>query len=132
LEVFEGAGLDGDFGFGDCLRAFGGTGGGGIIFADDCDSDGGDLDLVSTLFGKGSSFIETSPSMTEESTSIISSTLATSLPLPLGTVFCLDRLGAGSTGMGSKGLAISFPTAPETLREVLPEVLAARSPGATS
>jgi hypothetical protein len=59
--------------------------------------------------------------------------LTTSLPLPLDTVPCLDRLGTGSTdiGSGSKGLTVSFPEPPGTLREGLPDVLGARSPGAT-
>ena len=132
----RGVGLSGDFWFGDCLRAFNGTGGGGIILADDCESDGGRFDFLSITFDQEPSFIETSPTMIDESTSMLSSigVVATSLPLSLDTGFCLDRLGAGSTEIGSEsnGLASSFSMAPETLRVVLPEVLETIFPGATS
>ena len=135
LGAFQSVCLDGDFCFGDCFRAFGGTGGGGIILADDCESDAGGLDILSMPFGQGASFIETSPRVTDESTSMLSSmdVLATPL-LSLGVVSCLDSLGAGSTDMasGSDGLTVSFPVAPDTLRVVLPEVLRTRSPGARS
>ena len=136
LAVFRGVGLDGDFGFWDCFRAFGGTGGGGIILADDCESDAGSLHFLSMTLSQGSSFIEISPRVADKSTSILSSmgVLVTSLPLPLGTVFCLDRLGVGSTdmGSGSNGLTVSFTVVPGTLRVALPDVPGTRSPGVTS
>ena len=136
MEVVGGIGLSDDFGVGGCLRAFDGTGGGGIILADDCESDGDRLDFLSTTFDQESSFVETSPRTIDESTSMLSSigVVATSLPLPLDTVCCLDLLGAGSTDIGSEfdDLTGSFSVTPETLRVALPEVLETGFPGVTS
>jgi hypothetical protein len=136
LGAFGGIGLSGDFWVRDCLRAFDGTGGGGIILADDCESDGARLDFLSMTFDQESPFVETSPRMIDESTSMVSSigVVAASLPLPLDIVFCLDRLGAGSTDIGSEsnGLTGSFSVTPETLRVVLTEVLETGFTGTTS
>lgn len=124
--------MDGDACLVGCFRAFNGTGGGGIIFADDCESDTGDFDFVSTPCGQGHSFMDTSSSMTEESTSIQSSMGILTTSLDAG--FRLGCCGDGSTdsGSGSEGLTVCFPDPPGTLRVGLPEAFGIRRPAATS